>query len=150
MKCLQNNILPHMPQTTIPLNPNGLRIPKHQTGINHLLQRQQPSIDRLTIILDMRLRRRERRVHIVQICREIRLRLRSRNSIVKAINEWDDSRGKGRRSVTGETIVLEDPEGGAVGVGGKGSVFGVDLRVGAAVDVDDGEPRLLGGCQRRF
>jgi len=95
----------------------------------------------------MRLRRRKRRIHIVQIPRESRLRLRRRYRIIKPVDEGYNSRGEGRGGGAREAVVLEDPEGGAVGVGGERGVFGVDLRVGAAVDVNDGEPGLGRGVR---
>lgn len=92
----------------------------------------------------MRLRRRKRRIDIVQIRREVRLRLGRRNGIIETVDEGYDGGGEGRRSGACETVVLEDPEGGAVGVGGEGGVFGVDLGGRAAIKVYDREPGLWG------
>jgi len=71
--------------------------------------------------------------------------LGSRYRIVEAVDEGDYGGGEGRGSGACEAVVLEDPEGGAVGIGGEGGVFGVDLGGGTAVKVDYGEPRLGGG-----
>ena len=90
----------------------------------------------------MRLRRRVARIHIVQVRRESRLGLGVRNHGVEACHERLDGGGEGGAAVAGEAVVLEDPEGGAVRVGGGGGVWDIDLGASAAVEVDDGEPGL--------
>lgn len=91
----------------------------------------------------MRLLRRQRRIDVVAVAREDGARLGVGDGAVEPCHEGDDGAGGERRGGVGrEAVVLDDPEGGAVAVGAGGGRLGVDLAVGPAVEVDDGEPRV--------
>ena len=58
----------------------------------------------------MRLSRRQTRVHIIQIRREICLRLGTGDGVIQSRNKGLDLRGEGGPSIAGVAIVLENPE----------------------------------------
>ena len=70
------------PRSSLNSTPNSLRIPKHVLRIHHLLDPHQLRIRRLIVIQLMRLRRRQTRIHIIQVRPESRPWHRTRDGVV--------------------------------------------------------------------
>lgn len=117
--------------------PYRLRIPEELPRINLRLDTQQALISRRVEIGRMRLLRRQARIHIIAVPGKRSPRLGIRNGITQPLNEWDNARGEGSGGVARVSVMLHDPEGGAVAVCAEGGRLSVDLAVGPSVEVDD-------------
>ena len=124
--------MPH--STNAPISsPNSLRIPEHSSGIHNLLDGQQLLIRRVAVVFRMRLRSRQAWVDVIEIAAEDGGGHLAFQRGVEAVDEVCGRGGEGRVGVAREAVVLDDPERGAVAVGGAAGGGDVDLGIGAAV-----------------